>query len=255
MKTRTLSRRTLPFVAVAALAACGGASPNPPTAAPSQAPAPAPASAPTSAPAAGALPNEEHLETAKAVMVTVELDYGPAAPTIAQAIKDVERRSEAAGGGGRTFAILDAYGEQTPDGKLHMSMHVSAERPGRASLVWKRTGQVLWRAQIEGQPVDLASRKLGIIINDGKGRDHTIDGSNGPSSILDATVQDMKVPVRDYWPDGAEREVTFIYSACGCPVKAAVKRTGERTVRTKDLPVMFPDDPQAMAVITSLMKW
>ena len=53
---------------------------------------------------------------------------------------------------------------RTPDGKLHMSMHVSAERPGRASLVWKPTGHVLWRAQIEGAPVDLASRNLGIFV-------------------------------------------------------------------------------------------
>jgi len=63
------------------------------------------------------------------------------------------------------------------------------------------------------------------------------------------------MPVRDFWADGQEREVTFIYSACGCPVKTTVRRVGERTARSSDRPVMFPDDPQAMAVITSLMKW
>ncbi len=188
-------------------------------------------------------------------MVTVELDFGSTTPTIAQALSEIERLSEPAGGGGRTFAILDAYGERTPEGKLHLSMHVSTERPGRGSLVWKRTGDVLWRAQIEGAPVDLASRKLGIFVPDGAGHDRNIDGSRGPTSILDAGVSELNVPVRDMWPDGQEREVTFIYSACGCPVKATVKRVGERTVRTSDRPVMFPDDPQVMAVITSLMKW
>jgi hypothetical protein len=195
------------------------------------------------------------METAKAVMVTVDLDYGPKTPSIAEAIKDVERRFEPADGRGRTFAVLDAYGERTPEGKLHMSMHISSEKPGRGSLVWKRTGEVLWRGRIEGNPVDLATRKLGIVISDGKGHDRVIDGSNGPTSILDAVVQDLKVPVRDFWPDGQEREVTLIYSACGCPVKVMVRRAGERTVRTKDLPVIFPDDPAAAATIAGLMKW
>ena len=49
--------------------------------------------------------------------------------------------------------------------------------------------------------------------------------------------------------------VTFVYSACGCPVKAMVRRVGDRTVRAKDLPVLFPDDPQAVAVISHLMRW
>ncbi len=256
MNTRDLTRRALPFAAALALAACGGTSTATNTASPTpSAPAPSAPVAQT-APANSALPEEAHLETSKAVMVTVELDYGPNTPTVAQAIKDVERRSEPAGGqGGRTFAVLDAYGERTPDGKLHMSMHVSAERPGRASMIWRKNGQVLWRASIEGAPVDLASRKLGIFVDDGNGHDHTIDGSNGPASILDALVKDLNKPVRDYWPDGQERQVTYIYSACGCPVKAMVKRTGERTARTTDTPVLFPDDPQALAVISGLMKW
>jgi hypothetical protein len=61
--------------------------------------------------------------------------------------------------------------------------------------------------------------------------------------------------VSEFWPDGAEREVTYIYSACGCPVKVVAKRVGDRTVRTKDTPVIFPDDPAAVAVITQLMRW
>lgn len=195
------------------------------------------------------------METAKAVMVTVELDYGPNPVTIAQAIKDVERRYEPTDGRGRTFAILDAYGERSPDGKLHMSMHVSSEKPGRGMLVWKKTGQVLWRSSIEGNAVDSTARNLGIFIDDGKGNSRVIDGSHSPASILDALVKETGMPVRDFWPDGQEREVTFIYSACGCPVKVMVKRAGDRTVRTKDLPVIFPDDPAAAATIAALMKW
>ena len=123
MTTGDLFRPALPLVAVLALTACGGASTATNTT--STNPVPAAATAPQNA---GPLPAEEHLETAKAVMVTVELDYGPAGATIAQAIRDVERRSEATGApGARTFAVLDAYGERSPDGKLHMSMHVSAE--------------------------------------------------------------------------------------------------------------------------------
>ncbi len=247
-------------VCAVALNACGGGSPAPATTnvPPSSPSTPAQTVSTPAAPApnAGALPAEEHLETSHAVMVTVELDYGNQPKTIAEAIKDVQRQYKASDGTtGRTFAILDAYGERNPDGKLHMSMHVSTEKPGNASLVWKKTGEVLWRASIEGAPVDLASRKLGIIIDDGKGHDMVVDGSNGPSSILDALIRDKHVPVRDVWPDGQEREVTFIYSACGCPVKAKVKRVGERTMRTEDTPVMFPDDPAALAVITGLMKW
>jgi hypothetical protein len=195
------------------------------------------------------------METAKAVVVTVEIDYGPSPPTIAEAIKDVERRYAAADGRGRTFAILDVLGEPTPDGKLRMSMHISSEKPGTGSLVWKRTGQVLWRVRIEGNPADSTTRQLGIFVKDDRGADRVIDGSNGPSSILDARVRDLGVPVRDFWPDGQEREVTFVYSACGCPVKVMARRVGERTVRTKELPVIFPDDPAAVATIAGLMKW
>jgi hypothetical protein len=233
----------------------GDAPPKPSPAAATNRPIPAQPAPQAPATSSGPLPDEEHMETQKAVMVTVDLDYGPNPPPIAEAIKDVERRYQATDGRGRTFAILDAYGEPTPDGKLHMSMHVSSEKPGLGSLVWKRTGQVLWRTSIEGSAVDLASRKLGIFIKDERGNDRVIDGSNGPSSILDAMVKDLSVPVHDFWPDGQEREVTFVYSACGCPVKTMVKRVGDRTVRTKDLPVIFPDDPGVVTTISALMKW
>ncbi|MBI3951205.1 MAG: hypothetical protein HY314_12210 [Acidobacteria bacterium] len=196
------------------------------------------------------------MEVATAVMVTVELDFGPKIPSIAEALQQIERRYVPDDGQGRTFAILDAYGDSTPDGKLHISMHVSSEKPGLASLVFKPTGEILWNGRIVpgSKPAGLP-KNLGIFIDNGAGKSLSVDGSNNPSSILDARIQGSNLAVKDVWLDGAEREVTFIYSACGCPVKAMVRRAGEQTVRTKELPVIFPDDPAAAAVITRLMRW
>lgn len=221
---------------------------------------PAGPQAPSAAPAGTTVPNSEivQMEINKAVMVTVELDYGGKPPSIAEAMRDIERRSQPADGQGRTFAILDAYGEPTPDGKLHLSMHVSSEKPGIGSLYFKRTGQQLWQANIApGSPSTspLAGKQLKIFLDDGKGGQKILDGSNNPANILGAIVNETKQPVRDVWPDGAEREFTFVYSACGCPVKVMVRRTGETTVRTKDLPVIFPDDPAVAESIRRLMGW
>src|SRR5205809_786123 len=88
------------------------------------------------------------MEIAQAVMVTVELDFGPTIPSVAEALKQIERKYEPADGVGRTFAVLDAYGESTSNHKLHMSMHVSSEKPGIGSLIFRRTGEVLWRSKI-----------------------------------------------------------------------------------------------------------
>jgi hypothetical protein len=198
------------------------------------------------------------IEMNKAVMVTVELDFGPNIPTIAEAMNHIERRSEPADGVGRTFAVLDAYGEPTPDGKLHISMHVSAEKPGIGSIVFRKTGEVLWRSRIVRGTNDVKNfqgKNLLVLVDNGQGKSWTVDGSSNPLSILDANVKELGKPLRDVWPDGEEREMTFIYSACGCPVKAMTRRVGDRTERTKDLPVMFPDDPAAVEVISRLMRW
>lgn len=199
------------------------------------------------------------MEVAQAVMVTVELDFGPNIPSIAEALKQIERRHEPADGGGRTFAILDAYGEPTADHKLHMSMHVSSEKPGIGSLVFRRTGEVLWRSRIilgsHSEAPPLEKRSLLILVDDGAGKSLTIDGSNNPATILDANIKELGVALSSIWPDGTEREFTFLYSACGCPVKAMVRRVGNRTVRATELPVMFPDDPAALSVISRLMTW
>ncbi len=235
---------------------CGDATVTPRTSNPPPPVASPPPPATPPATPAGAEPEWNTMEVAKAVMVTVDLDYGPKMPTIAQAINDIERRHQPADGAGRTFAILDAYGEPTADGKLHMSMHVSSEKPGTGSLVFRRTGQVLWRTKVVSSSSPPSMQKqLTIMIDNGAGTSQMIDGSNNPKNILEAIVRDMKIPVRQFWPDGAEREVTFIYSACGCPVKVMTRRAGDRTVRTKDLPVIFPDDPGAAQTIGQLMGW
>jgi hypothetical protein len=234
-------------------------SPQPATAPPSAA-APAitppalavPTPAQPTPPGAAAM---ETMEVARAVMVTQELDFGPKVPTIGEALKDIERRYVPDDGVGRTFAILDAYGEPTPDGKLHISMHVSSEKPGVGSIVFKRTGQVLWQSRINPSSTPPKPKSLIVYIDNGKGTDQIVDGSTMPSSILDARLRDLNMPVRDFWPEGEERQVTFIYSACGCPVKVMARRQGERTVRTKDMPVIFPDDPEAVSTISRLMRW
>src|SRR5262249_34011636 len=141
--------------------------------------------------------------------------------------------------------------------KLHISMHVSSEKPGIGSLIFRRTGETLWTSRIvpASHPPASAAKNLLISLDDEAGRPRLLDGSGGIASIMDATVKELGIPVRQYWPDGADRELTFVYSACGCPVKVRARRTGERTIRTKELPVIFPDDPAALTSISRLMGW
>jgi len=197
------------------------------------------------------------MEVNHAVMVTVELDFGPKVPTIAEALTRIERRYQPDDGRGRTFAILDAYGEPTPEGKLHISMHVSTEKPGIGSLVFRKTGEVLWSSRINAgtNANRFTGKNLLILLGDEAGHTITVDGSNDPKSILEAGIKDQKAPVSAFWPQGVEREATFLYSTCGCPVKVTAKRVGDRTVRTKELPVIFPDDPAVATLINRLMGW
>ena len=199
------------------------------------------------------------MEVAEAVMVTVELDFGPKIPSIAEAVRAVDRQYQPADGQGRTFAILDAYGEPTADGKLHISMHVSSEKPGRGALVFRRTGAILWHARIRPATHPphsvFTGKNLDIMIADEHGADFLLDGSKVSESIFDAIVRDRGVPLREFWPDEGERQLTFFYSACGCPVKVLCRRIGERTQRTKELPVIFPDDPDVVATISRLLGW
>jgi hypothetical protein len=199
-------------------------------------------------------------EINQAVMVTVDLDFGGGAlPTIAEAIPQIERRYEPADGAGRTFAILDAYGQATPEKKLRVSMHVSAEKVGGGSLVFRRTGEILWYGHFTPMAPDKkaphAAKSLMILVDNGRGKLWTIDGSSNPLSVLEANVKELGQPLKEVWADGEDREFTFLYSTCGCPVKVMTRREGDRTRRTKDLPVIFPDDPTVAEVIGSLMRW
>jgi len=216
------------------------------------APAPAPTSTPDQPTPASELVT---MDVAKAVMVTAELDFGPKIPSVAEAITQIERRYQPDDGQGRTFAVLDAYGEPTADGKLHISMHVSSEKPGGGQLIFKKTGEVLWRGKINPTSQPIQPKNLTVLLDNGKGTTYTIDGSTNPTSVIEATLKPGNLPVKDLWPDGQERELTFIYSACGCPVHVLARRVGDRTVRVKDTPVIFPDDPAAVTVIARLMKW
>jgi hypothetical protein len=116
----------------------------------------------------------------------------------------------------------------------------------------------LWRARI-GNPGDASAgqKNLRIFLSQGTsdGANYTLDGSRSDGAVLNTYLENSKQRARDVWPDGAEREMTFIYSACGCPVKVMCRRVGERTVRTKNTPVIFPDDPEVVAKISNLMKW
>jgi hypothetical protein len=223
-----------------------------------------PTNLPSSATAAAAATsttttNLPQMEVKQAVMVTVELDFGPQVPSIADALLQIERRHMPEDGVGRAFAILDAYGGPTADGrKLHMSMHVSLEKTGIGSLVFRRTGETLWSHRII--PASDGTKSAGptgltILFDNGAGRTFTVDGSTNPSMILQAGLKESGIPVDQAWPDGAEREVTFLYSGCGCPVKVMCQRVGTRTVRTKEMPVIFPDDPDVVSVIQKLMGW
>lgn len=213
---------------------------------------PTPPASPTPAPT-NAKVEQGTMDVAKAVMVTIEEDFGKNA-TIASAIQQVERRYKPDDGKGRTFAILDAYGEVMPDGKIHMSMHVSSEKPGTGQIVHKKTGKVLWDSKINPVSTPPPPKALRIIVEGAPGGGINVD-INSADNILSATASGKGVPVKNLWTDGAEMEVTFIYSMCGCPVKAKVKRVGDKTVRTTDTPVMFPDDPDALKTIAKFMKW
>jgi hypothetical protein len=225
------------------------------------------ASAPTNAPARIASTNGASatqggnlpaLEINQAVMVTVELDFGGSVPTIAEALREIERRHQPDDGAGRTFAILDAYGGPTADGKkLHLSMHVSAEKPGIGALVFHRTGQVLWQNRLVATTNKPAfdGRQLTIYLDNGNNQLLTVDGSANPATLLEANIKEAGRPLRELWNDGDSREVVFIYSACGCPVKVMCQRKGDRIVRTSANPVIFPDDPAVLTVINRLMQW
>ena len=200
--------------------------------------------------------NVPTMEVATSVMVTDVLEYGDRVLTPAEAVQLVDRQYKADDGSGRTFAMLEAVGFTNDTGKLQLSMRLSSEEPGMAALVFRPTGKVLWKSRIvprQGPPP--AEKQLTVMMDEEDGKQLLVDGSKNPTSILQAAIHQSPLVMKDHWPNGAERTLTFIYSACGCPVKAKVRRVGDKTVRTSDTPVLFPDDPDALRVINSLMGW
>lgn len=221
---------------------------------------PAGPSAPaTNAAAPAAAVQEVAMDTSQSVVVTQDLDFGTARPSLAEALAQIDRFSTPDDGRGRTFAILEAFnGEWQPDGKMRVSLRISTEKPGLARVVFRRTNTELWksRIQLSTNKPPFRAGELRILFDNGDGKTFTVDGSTNPSTILDAMLKEPGLPVAVAWPDGAERELSFIYSSCGCPIKVACRRVGARTERTKAASqVLFPDDPAAMAVINRLMAW
>ena len=162
-------------------------------------------------------------------MVTVELDFGAKPPSIEEALAQIQRRSEPEDGIGRTFAILDAYGEPTRPESCTVDSQRRKTREG--SPLFTRTGEVLWQSRIykgtNAPAQNFATRGLIILMDNGAGHTVTVDGSKNPASILQANVNGGSgVNCRR----GRNAKSVFLYSACGCPVKVLCLRTGEQPV-------------------------
>lgn len=196
----------------------------------------------------------------ESMMVTIEEYFGPTALTIADALFMIERKYAPFDNQGRTFAILDAYGNKLPDGRMHISMHISSEKVGGAQLILSSTGKVLWNCKIypkkDGTKV-AAQKQLNIYIERENEKDkyYTVDGSGNPATIFNCKLNETKVSVNDYWKDNTIKEFIFVYSACGCPVHVKFLRKGNKTVFQSGDNVIFPDDAPVLSVIHKLMAW
>src|ERR1051325_3425860 len=151
-----------------------------PAALPPAAPVQDLSNAPKPATSANLSTNLPKIEANESVMVTVELDFEPPIPSIVEALKQIQRRYQPEDGKGRTFAILDAYGGPTEDGKkLHISMHVSAEKPGTAALVFK--AKSLWETRVvpstHPPSSSFAGKGLLIMVNDDQGKARLLNGT------------------------------------------------------------------------------
>jgi hypothetical protein len=198
------------------------------------------------------------MEAAQSVVVVKDLGFGRQPPRLEDVVRDIERHSQPEDGHGRTFAILEAFTQ--PDletSNINLCLRISSEKPGLAAITYRRTGKELWKSRITPSTHKPAftGGELKVYFDVGDGKTYIVDGSTGPSSILTAMLKDAGVQIGQVWPEGEVREMTFIYSACGCPIKVKCRRAGERTVRTDATQVIFPDDPAAMQVISNLMRW
>ena len=196
----------------------------------------------------------------ESVVVTIEENFGPGVNTIADALQHIERKYQAFDNQGRTFAILDAFGNNMPDGRMHISMHISAEKAGGAQLVLKTSGKTLWNCRIypKADGTKTADQKQLMIYierENEKDKYYTVDGSGNPASIFDCKLDETKQSLNDYWKNNTIKEFIFIYSACGCPVHVKFLRTGFKSIFQSGDHVIFPDDPEVLEVIRKLMAW
>ncbi|HEU0011691.1 MAG TPA: hypothetical protein VFT34_17885 [Verrucomicrobiae bacterium] len=198
------------------------------------------------------------MEAAQSVVVVKDLGFGRQPPRLEDVVRDIERHSQPEDGHGRTFAILEAFTQ--PDletSNINLCLRISTEKPGIGQITYRRTGKELWKCRITPatHKPPFTGGSLTIYFDVGDGKVFTVDGSTGPSSILTAMLKEPGVQIGPIWPEGEVRELTFTYSACGCPIKVKCRRAGEGTARTDATQVIFPDDPAAMQVINALMKW
>lgn len=254
LKTRFLLFAWL-AVGVAVLCSCEKQSSAPPP--------PVTAAGTKAVPVAVTDTNVPSMEAAQSVVVTHDLDLGPNPPGLAELLQQIERRHQPADGAGRTFAILEAFTQSgAPPGKFRLNLRLSTEKPGTGEILFRRKGeplpQSLWKNLITpaAKPPSFSGGQLTILFDVGDGKQFTVDGSMNPASILEANLKEPGVPVAQAWPDGEERKLKFIYSACGCPIEVKCRRAGDRTVRTEAATqVIFPDDPAAAQLISRLMRW
>ena len=196
----------------------------------------------------------------ESVMVTIEENFGPSVKTIADALQLIERKYQPFDNQGRTFAILDAYGNKMPDGRMHISMHISSEKSGGGQLILTTTGKKLWDCKIypkkDGSKI-AGDKQLMIYIAQDNLPDkyYTVNGSGNPASIFDCKLDETKQSLNDFWKNNTVKEFIFIYSACGCPVHVKFLRMGFKSIFQSGDTVIFPDDPAVLSVIHRLMAW
>ena len=201
------------------------------------------------------------MEANQSVVVVKDLGFGRQPPVLESVLKEIERRSEPEGGQGRTFAILEAFTQPDPiTANLNLCLRISSEKPGIGEIVYTHAGRTLslWKSRITPatHKSGFVSGTLTILFDTGDGKSFTVDGSMNPVSIFDAMLKEPGVPVAQAWPEGEVRDLSFIYSACGCPIHVKCRRAGGRTIRTEQATqLIFPDDPAAMQLISRLMGW
>ena len=198
------------------------------------------------------------MEAAQSVMVVKDVGFGRQQPSLEDVVRDIVRHSQPEDGRGRTFAILEVFTQtDLTTSNINLCMRVSTEKPGLAAITYRRTGEELWKCHImpaTSKP-QFTGGNLSIYFDVGDGKSYTVDGSTGPSSILEAMLKEPGVQIGQIWPEGEVREIQFAYSACGCRIHVKCRRSGDRTVRTDTTRVIFPDDPAALQVINPFMKW